>query len=249
MLRHLIYFSLLISLPVFAENQLITPDTILYQTDTPLSAYINLPTVYQGDLYLATLLSDQQLYFLTAQSGLQITPTPFYTNQSFQGLTEILSLNIADIPAGIYPLYQVITATNQSPLDATNWLTPLNIIAFSIGLPPHITGDYNRDGLADTDCNANGLADDTLGCEQTYLSQTANTNYKKEGRTLYQTYCNNCHGQRFLPAQFAELIRQSISIVPEKQPIIGQLSNRDFDKIAAYINSATSTQCRSVGME
>lgn len=250
MSRILLSFLLFISSPTFAaEATLTSPSVVLFQTETPFQLVLTTPTAVQGDLYLATVLSDQQLYFLTADMGLQTSPIAFAKNQSFSGQQTVLSIPYSSIPAGIYPVYQVITAVNQSPFDTTAWLTSVQNLQFTVGLPPHISHDENRDGIADSDCNGNGLADDAVDCEKQTLSNSSFTSFQAAGKTLYEKYCDTCHDATSYPAaQFPELIRTSPNYVDNnaKKAIISRLTDDDLDKIASYMGQASSQICRLV---
>ena len=171
MLRTLFYLLLFSHVTCFAETQLLTPNPVLYNNAVALEINLHLTTPLTGDLYLATQLPiDPQLVFITPTKGLQNEPTPYLAKQTFTGDSTLLSIASEGMPVGIYPVYQIITQVGASPFDPKSWLTALNLLQFSVGLPPHITGDYNSDGLADGDCNGNGLADDAVGCEQKFLS-------------------------------------------------------------------------------
>lgn len=249
MLRKLIYFMfmLLSAAPCFADSQLQTPNPVLYNNNVPLAINLHLTTPIVGDLYLATQLpTDGQFVFITPSMGLQAEPMPYLAKQSFTGDSTLLSIASEGMPIGIYPVYQIITQVGASPFDSNTWLTPLNVLQFSVGLPPHITGDYNSDGLADTDCNGNGIADDAAGCEQKFLSTDALNTYLAAGKTLFQSTCQACHGQAqdFKAAQFPELIKNSVNIVPSKKSILARLSDTQFDQIASYIANLQVKMCR-----
>ncbi len=245
----LIFFLFISSSTFAAEVTLSSPSVVLFQTDSPFKLVLTTPTAIAGDLYLATQLADQQLYFLTQEMGLQTTPVAFAKNQSFSGQQTILSIPYGSIPTGIYPVYQVITAVNQSPFETSAWLTSVQNLQFTVGLPPHISHDENRDGIADTDCNGNGLNDDAVDCEKQSLSETSFTSFQSEGKTLYEKYCDTCHDATSYPAaQFPELTRISPNYVDNnaKKAIINRLTDDDLDKIASYMGQATRQTCRLV---
>ncbi|MDD2814424.1 MAG: cytochrome c [Thiotrichaceae bacterium] len=245
MLRKLFYLVLFSSAPCFAETQLLTPNPVLYNNAVALEINLHLTTPLTGDLYLATQLpSDPQLLFITPTMGLQSSPTPYLAKQTFTGDSTLLSIASDGMPIGVYPVYQIITQVGASPFDSSAWLTALNMLQFSVGLPPHISGDYNSDGLADGDCNGNGIADDAVGCEQKFLSANALSNTLTAGKNLYQKNCQGCHGQDFKPAQFVEIIKNSLNIVPNKKTILGRLTETEFDQIASYMANLQSKMCR-----
>ncbi|ALG68967.1 c-type cytochrome [Beggiatoa leptomitoformis] len=250
MFRALLGFvSLVLSFPIVAtEATLESPAVVLFQAEQPLQAVLVLPAPLQGDLYLATILSDQQLYFFTPELGLQTTPIPYAQNQTYTNQQILLNIPISFITTGIYPLYQVITASNQSPFDSNAWLMPVQSLQFSVGLPPHISHDENRDGIADSDCNANGIADDAVDCEKQILSETSLATFQSKGATLYQQYCSACHEDGFLAAQFPELVKNSVNFVPAKKSIVSRLTDDDLAQIASYISNATSQSCRQVSI-
>ena len=245
MLRKLFYLVLFSNMSCFADTQLLTPNPVLYNNAVALEINLHLTMPLTGDLYLATQLpSDPQLLFITPTMGLQSSPTPYLAKQTFTGDSTLLSIASDGMPMGIYPVYQIITQVGASPFDSSAWLTPLNMLQFSVGLPPHITGDYNSDGLADGDCNGNGIADDAVGCEQKFLSADALSNTLTVGKNLYQKNCQGCHGQDFKPAQFVEIIKNSLNIVSNKKSILGRLTETEFDQIASYMANLQSKMCR-----
>ena len=114
----------------------------------------------QGDLYVATKINDQLIFFANGGKDLVPTPTPFIRNGNFSGTVPLFDISAEGVPAGRYPLYQVITKTNSDPLDTRNWKGKLSIINFMINLATTENGDLDDDGFADNDLNHDGFYDD-----------------------------------------------------------------------------------------
>ncbi|MDT8407280.1 MAG: cytochrome c [Methylococcales bacterium] len=115
-----------------------------------------------GDLYLAVGVG-QSLLFFTADGQLVTSPEPIQSNQEFTGELPLLNLNVNGVPAGRYPLYQVITNPGADPLNFQNWiggLGGLTVRNISIGLPTEVNRDFDGDGFPDDDLDHDGFHDD-----------------------------------------------------------------------------------------
>ena len=127
-----------------------------------LTAVVKFQEPVSGDLYVATMINNE-LFFL-AENG-QLTPdlVPFRKNHDFSTDVTVLDINTNGIPAGQYPLYEVVTKADGDPLNFNDWiggLGGLNVLNFSVGLSPAESGDLNNDGFADDDANHDGFHDD-----------------------------------------------------------------------------------------
>ncbi len=115
-----------------------------------------------GDLYLAVGVG-QSLLFFTADGQLVTSPEPIQSNQEFTGELPLLNLNVNGVPAGRYPLYQVITNPGADPLNFQNWiggLGGLTVRNITIGLPVEVNRDFDGDGFPDDDLDHDGFHDD-----------------------------------------------------------------------------------------
>jgi hypothetical protein len=129
-----------------------------------ISATANFPTPVSGDLYLATQINGNFLFFT---SGGQVTAEvrPFTQGGDYSGQVPLFDFPAEGIAPGRYPLYQVVTHPGTDPLDFNNWmggLAGLSSINFIIGLPSEQSGDFDNDGFSDDDINKDGFHDDDL---------------------------------------------------------------------------------------
>ncbi len=151
------------SLTTSAAAHLYTPKAVVDNVGQDrIQAVVQFHEPVAGDLYVATVLNGE-FYFL-AQTG-QLTPDilPFRQNQDFSQDITALDFDTTGIPAGRYPLYQVVTEPGGDPLNFTHWiggLAGLSVINFNVGLPTSESGDLNGDGFADDDHDHDGFHDD-----------------------------------------------------------------------------------------
>jgi len=130
-----------------------------------LSARANFSTPIRGDLYIATKVDGQFLFFAKGGQETSLDPLPFAENTEYSGDLSLFDFSAAGIAPGRYPLFQVVTNPGTDPLDFTNWvggLSGLSSINFNIGLPVEVSGDFNGDCFADNDLNRDGFRDDDL---------------------------------------------------------------------------------------
>jgi len=160
--RLLLFFLLTaVAMPTWS-GELYTPQTVLESDNEQLVAKAKFDDPEAGDLYLATILGGK-LWFLIQGPSLTESIVPFIANDTFQGEYPLFSIEAGVLPAGNYPLYQVVTQPNSDPLNSDNWVggsEGLNLLNFSLGLPKARHGDFNGDGFANDDRNRDGFADD-----------------------------------------------------------------------------------------
>lgn len=135
-------------------------DRAVINADETISASANFSVAESGDLYVATKINGQLIFF--ANGGKDFTPKiiPFIRNGNYSGKVPLFNLSAQGVPAGRYPLYQVVTKPNSDPLDTKNWTGKLNSINFMINLPISESGDLDEDGFAENDANHDGFYDD-----------------------------------------------------------------------------------------
>ncbi len=128
-----------------------------------LAASANFTTPVTGDLYLAIGVQGKLLFLANGGTLLTETVSPFAANQTYTGVMPLFYFSTAGIPAGRYPVYQLVAQAGTDPLNFTNWvggLAGLSTINFMIGLPVTQSGDFDGDGFADSDLNRDGYYDD-----------------------------------------------------------------------------------------
>lgn len=189
-----------------------------------IAATANFPTPMSGDLYLATQINNNFLFF-TNDGQVTAEITPFTQGGDYSGQVALFDFPVAGILPGRYPLFQVVTHPGTNPLNFNNWiggLTALSSINFTIGLPSAQSGDFDNDGFSDDDLNKDGFHDDDLDkngfhdddlnqdgfhdddLNQDGLSDVINTpeaipepiiNTSTEGQAIYASCASSaCHG-------------------------------------------------------
>lgn len=138
------------------SGELYTPRTVLGGDNSQLIAKARFNHSESGDLYLFTKLAGNIIY-LTPPLNVSPSPAPFKENQTFQGEYTWLDFNALGLPAGKYPLYQVVMPHGQKPNINDN---SLESIIFNVGLEKNIAYDPDGDGFADDDKNKDGFHDD-----------------------------------------------------------------------------------------
>jgi hypothetical protein len=138
MIKQTLYFLLIITgLSVLGGNvgaQLIADKTVINSSTGSATVSVSFPAQIKGDLYLATILDNQFLFF-TANGAATTKATPFQANHTFNQTIKVLTIASSGIPAGTYPLYQVVTLAGKEPWESTNWIGELSQLDFSINLP------------------------------------------------------------------------------------------------------------------
>jgi hypothetical protein len=142
-----------------AIAELSTEKAVL-NNDDKIIANAQFSVAKEGDLYVATKINDQLIFFANGGKNLTITATPFLRNGKFSGKVPLFNLSAKGVPAGRYPLYQVVVETNKNPFETRNWRGKLNIINFMINLATTESGDLDDDGFADNDSDHDGFYDD-----------------------------------------------------------------------------------------
>lgn len=122
-----------------------------------LEATAQFDSAESGDLYVAVVLDDV-LWFYTAE-GFTTKVQPLMRGQTYKGNYPLFSFMAAEIPAGEYTLYQVVTLIDTNPLDLSNWQGSLHSLKFTVGLTPEQSGDADGDGFPEGDDNHNGFID------------------------------------------------------------------------------------------
>jgi hypothetical protein len=149
----------LLSANVFS-GELHTPRTVIRDTDN-INLTANFSKKEAGDLYLATMVNGQ-LWFIT-QKGLVNKPEALYKSQSFEGTYTLFNTAAANVTAGVYPIYQVITRANGNPYSQADWSgTGLSQMNFTVKMPDTVGRDYNRDGFPDDDTTRTGFHDERV---------------------------------------------------------------------------------------
>ena len=127
-----------------------------------LIATANFSSAVEGDLYVAIVVGDTLLFLVDNGNKVTESVNPFAESQQYVGTIPLLDFSTEGVPAGRYPMYQVVTQAGTNPLDTTNWVTDLSSINFMVGLPVEVSGDFDQDGFADNDVNQDGFYDDDL---------------------------------------------------------------------------------------
>ncbi len=198
----------------------------------------------QGDLYLATQLGGV-FYFFDENGGLTTDVVPRIRNTGYSGDVPVLNLPVQGVAAGRYFLYQVVTAAGANPLFVANWISPLNVMLFHIGLPTEVTRDFDQDGFPDDDRNRDGFfdADTNMDGVVDFQENIA------QGRVLYEMNCQNsgCHQHGNSPGQNANgvllarndpgVIRSAIRRNKGGMIFLDTLSDADLQAIADYLGT------------
>jgi len=149
--------------PEVSEAASLSADSSIFPNGNGLiSPQLTFTETESGDLYLATQI-DGVLLFLQSDGSLSSSATPYYSNQDFSGILKLPEFDTSGLPAGMYPLYQIIVFAGTDVMNFTNWvggLNALNIMNFSVGLADSITKDFDSDGWSDDDHNHDGYHDD-----------------------------------------------------------------------------------------
>lgn len=175
-LRLSILCSLVVCHTSAALAELQSANTVI-SGDTPVTVNTFFAQPISGDLYLATVIEGQVRFIQAQGAALSLTPQAL-TKGSFNGLHKLLEIAPQAIAGGRYPLYQVVTASGQDPLQAQHWLTGLSRLNLYIKQPETVTNDYNHDGFPDDDLNRDGYHDSDLdfdGKPDACPGQTINT--------------------------------------------------------------------------
>jgi len=148
-----------------AVAELNTDRAVIHSDDDThrVAAHANFATSVSGDLYLATQVNGELLFFANGGQELTFEPVPFASNNEYSGQIPLFDFPAAGIAPGRYPVYQVVTQAGTDPLNFNNWvggLGGLSVINFNISLPAEISGDFNNDGFADDDHDRDGFHDD-----------------------------------------------------------------------------------------
>lgn len=97
---------------------------------------MSFPTPVPGDLYIATQVGGN-FYFFSPGAPISPTPVAFEKNGQFSAETTVLDFPSDGIPAGTYPVYQVVAKTGSDVMQVSNWvggLAGLSRIDFNINL-------------------------------------------------------------------------------------------------------------------
>ncbi len=149
----------LIALSAFAE--LTIERSVISNPDLHrIVAHTNFPNSVTGDLYLATQVAGQFIFFANHGQNLTPSPTPYTQNTVLSGEMPLIDFSAIGVSAGRYPLFQVVTTPTSSPMIPANWITGLSVVNFNIGLPKQISADFDRDGFSYDDRNKDGFHDD-----------------------------------------------------------------------------------------
>jgi hypothetical protein len=138
-----------------ARAQLIADKTVINSSTGSATVSVSFSAPIKGDLYLAAIFNSQFLFF-TTNGAVTAKVTPFQANHTFNQAIKVLTLSSSGIPAGVYPLYQVVTLAGRDPLEPTNWIGGLSQLDFSINLPvPTKSGEdlYNSLTCSDGACH------------------------------------------------------------------------------------------------
>jgi len=142
-------------------SQLSSPQGVFDESGGVLAPEVYFPEQEQGDLYLVTVIGGQT-YYIT-QDDLTLEPTPYLTNQVYEGSVELPQWDSRDILPNNYPLLQFVVDSASDPLDVRNWvdgLSGLNQIQFKVLGPDDVDEDRDDDGWLDDDLNRDGFHDD-----------------------------------------------------------------------------------------
>ncbi len=149
-----------LSASVFAD--LSTNKTVVNSANGNAIITVNFPAPVHGDLYLATVVNGEYLFFSNQGRTVSKTVAPFQSDSDFNSAINVLEVSSAGIPANTYPFYQVVTVAHSDPLNFNNWiggLGGLHKLNFTIGVPNATAGDSNNDGFIDNDYDHDGYAD------------------------------------------------------------------------------------------
>lgn len=115
----------------------------------------------QGDLYLVAMASGTTFYI--TPTGVTLEPTPFYSNQTYDGSVPLPQWNSLALAPNNYHLLQFVVAGGSDPLDVRNWvggLSGLQRIQFKVLGADDVNEDRDDDGWLDDDRNRDGYHDD-----------------------------------------------------------------------------------------
>lgn len=134
-----------------------------------INAVVKFPSAVSGDLYVAAQVGTSFLF--VGQGGVfSTTPLAYQSNANFSADITVLDIPAAGIPAGAYPLYQVVSQTGKDPMDVNNWvggLAGLSQINFSINQNNTVTLDgkslYVSKGCNQAQCHGSNPASNTKG--------------------------------------------------------------------------------------
>lgn len=96
-------------------------------------ATVSFPTPVQGDLYLATQVGGN-FYFFSPGAAISPAPVAFEKNGLFSAEMTVLDFPSDGIPAGMYPVYQVVAHAGSDVMQVGNWVGGLSQINFNINL-------------------------------------------------------------------------------------------------------------------
>jgi len=146
---------------VSSAAQLSSTQGVFDESGGTLAPKIYFAEPQQGDLYLATVVSGNTFYI--TQAGVTLEPTPFLSNQTFDGSVQLPEWNSLALPPNNYPLLQFVAVSGSDPLDVRNWvggLTGLHRIQFKVLGADDVDEDRDDDGWLDDDRDRDGYHDD-----------------------------------------------------------------------------------------
>ncbi len=142
---------------VYADG-IYTPKAVLpQQVDERLQVRYQGDTSEAADLYLATLLQ-QQLLFFTGQ-GVSLEAMPILRQEGFIPDRTLLDIAVDNIPAGRYQVYQVLVKAGGDVFNFADWIGGLSTLNFIVGENSVSSRDYDGDGFADDDHDHDGYHD------------------------------------------------------------------------------------------
>lgn len=167
-----------LSLITTAASAHLSTDKTVINGSNKATITINFPTPISGDLYLATMVKGEYVFF--ADQGKTLTPAvrPYLRNSTYDKSIKALVVSSVGIAPDRYPLFQVVTKAGTDPMNFTNWvggLAGLHKLNFTIGLSNSAAGDNNGDGFIDDDSDHDGYADN----KGTSLCDSAKSNKSK----------------------------------------------------------------------
>jgi len=131
-----------------------------------ITAVASFPSPVTGDLYVAAQVGPGVLLFVGQGGVFSNTPLAYQTNATFSRDITVLDIPATGIPAGVYPLFKVVSQSGKNPLDVNNWiggLAGLSQIDFSINLnnTPMLDGRslFVSKGCSDGGCHGSNPAD------------------------------------------------------------------------------------------
>ena len=90
---------------------------------------VTFATPVRGDLYLAVNINNELYFFAEQGNSFSKAIVPWVRNSYFANDLNVLEIVNSGVPAGIYPLFEVVTLPGKNPLDFSNWVGGLNALS------------------------------------------------------------------------------------------------------------------------